>query len=488
MQTFLRHFVKYFIWLPFLLGVGGFVKAGLPLTNAMYASFCLYFASVYSTKLNTLIEIARWTAPVALCTGLLYSFSALWHDARKWFLGLLYDGVIIYSDTADTLAPTMAKVLPHAIAEIYSSAKPGRFDHYITNQIIMFSDDEMSLTYYRAHMKDLDTKNTVIYLHQLDSNVIASNKARCYNLTESCARTFWTSNPLSDIPSFQTVHKAEIVIIGSSELAEKMLCSALTLNVVYPDQQVTYRFFDANEVTRATIGGTSTMNGDRVVWEPLHWYEALDTLHTADRIILADQHNSEQRETILYAAPRVPVFFFSLSPHDIAGFYNSNMLHNFGPRADVISTEWVLGDASYKGARELHSISIGVNPDSREAETEWRALNGFYQGSYLSIAYWMQMVYRVRTAMNDTPELTDEECTLLEHIRWCRFYQLAHWVSGTPENGALRDPVRRIHRSLVPYEELNEFDRRRLFHRVDFLRRSSDGARILHEKKEETPL
>ena len=44
----------------------------------------------------------------------------------------------------------------------------------------------------------------------------------------------------------------------------------------------------------------------------------------------------------------------------------------------------------------------------------------------------------------------------LEHIRWCRYHYLNNWQYGIPENGKSKDPVRRLHRDLVPYGQLTE--------------------------------
>ena len=42
----------------------------------------------------------------------------------------------------------------------------------------------------------------------------------------------------------------------------------------------------------------------------------------------------------------------------------------------------------------------------------------------------------------------------LEHIRWCRYHQFHNWRMGIPENGARKDAALRIHKDLIPYDEL----------------------------------
>lgn len=49
-----------------------------------------------------------------------------------------------------------------------------------------------------------------------------------------------------------------------------------------------------------------------------------------------------------------------------------------------------------------------------------------------------------------------EQLAELEHIRWCRYHYLSNWRLGTPENGRRKDPERRLHTDLIPYQELDE--------------------------------
>ena len=57
----------------------------------------------------------------------------------------------------------------------------------------------------------------------------------------------------------------------------------------------------------------------------------------------------------------------------------------------------------------------------------------------------------------------------LEHIRWCRYHYLNNWQQGMPKNGKHKDKKRRIHKDLVPYEELSEADREKDREKVSLL-------------------
>ena len=47
----------------------------------------------------------------------------------------------------------------------------------------------------------------------------------------------------------------------------------------------------------------------------------------------------------------------------------------------------------------------------------------------------------------------------MEHIRWCRYLLLNYYRYGVPENGENRDDVKRIHKDLVKYSDLEQSER-----------------------------
>ena len=49
----------------------------------------------------------------------------------------------------------------------------------------------------------------------------------------------------------------------------------------------------------------------------------------------------------------------------------------------------------------------------------------------------------------------------LEHERWCRYHYLNNWRCGVPENGANKDPVRRLHVDLRPFSALKDAEKKK---------------------------
>ena len=67
----------FLLGFPLLLGAVGFLLAGRRPMDALFASVCLYGLGIPDSAPNLLVELARWTAPVATAGGVLLIFSSL---------------------------------------------------------------------------------------------------------------------------------------------------------------------------------------------------------------------------------------------------------------------------------------------------------------------------------------------------------------------------------------------------------------------------
>ena len=89
---------KIFV-IPFIMGAIGYVLAGEKFMNSLYASMALYFVNPVSDEYNILIEIARWTAPLATATTILRMFRDAWDVIQcRFCLWGQGDKVAVYSD------------------------------------------------------------------------------------------------------------------------------------------------------------------------------------------------------------------------------------------------------------------------------------------------------------------------------------------------------------------------------------------------------
>ena len=107
----------------------------------------------------------------------------------------------------------------------------------------------------------------------------------------------------------------------------------------------------------------------------------------------------------------------------------------------------------------------GTAETAENMEKEWGRLDPFTRYSNVSSADYHEIRLKLLEAQGLpcwAEELGPEDMELLaelEHIRWCRYHYLNNWRFGRPENGKAKDPVRRLHTLLIPYDELSEAEK-----------------------------
>ena len=94
----------------------------------------------------------------------------------------------------------------------------------------------------------------------------------------------------------------------------------------------------------------------------------------------------------------------------------------------------------------------------------------------------LQMLDAWGCAEEALPPDTLERLAELQQIRWCRYHYLHNWKHGVPTNGRRKDPVRREHVDLCPYEELEESEKEKDRRNVLTLLELDDGGREGEER------
>lgn len=94
------------------------------------------------------------------------------------------------------------------------------------------------------------------------------------------------------------------------------------------------------------------------------------------------------------------------------------------------------------------------NGEYSDEESEWKKLDGFLKWSNISSSDFKFVLNELGKLGKDIEELSE-----LEHIRWCRFHYLNYWTYGIPENGKNSDRIKKIHKYLCNYSNINETDK-----------------------------
>ena len=198
------------------------------------------------------------------------------------------------------------------------------------------------------------------------------------------------------------------------------------------------------------------MNKDRIIIHEKSWEEEIDILSEMNRVIYTISDKSiELIQKILYVNPDAEIHCYSENPACLSQLYVSNKVQAFGDMSDILTEDNIKKEKLYRQGKLFNydyylRYQGGTTPDNfeKEAENEWKKLNGFYKSSNVARAdhYWIE-----KKLVSDG-EITEnsEEAFRIEHIRWSRFYFANHWTYAPN-----RDNAARKHNLLVPYEELD---------------------------------
>ena len=86
MYTHLKKVLKWLLFLtPLCLGTAGFYgQEGMSFLDALFQGVCMYTLNFQDTPPNLLVELARWTAPLATAGGVLMAVDRFRERLRRW--------------------------------------------------------------------------------------------------------------------------------------------------------------------------------------------------------------------------------------------------------------------------------------------------------------------------------------------------------------------------------------------------------------------
>jgi hypothetical protein len=463
-----RTAVSALFLLPFVLGLIGYLYAGVPLKDAAYCAFVLYAVNPVSDKMNILIYIARWAAPAALASGFLLAARTAWQRVRSYFILLHHDAVQLCGDSPRL--SVLRDALPHAVLA------PAGVCLSRGGCIIDFCEEKESLAFLQKHEKELRGRSVLLCSDSVDMFRNDSEAFRIFNPTELIARDYWFAFPLPVVPG--QAPELTVALIGFDRLGEKLLINAILNNVFHRDQRIAYHVFGDAALFRGVHSDLSLLTGDTVTYHDDPWTEHIPLLQSAQRIVFT-------RPPALDALLELQEVCLSRVQIDCRGLAEEAMqllkrgqVRSFGRETDVLTEENVRAERLYDAAKRLnyqYACLYGSADGSwtRDAiEEEWNKLDSFTRHSNIASAEYHRMCSML---FPDRLAEPDDELAELEHIRWCRFHYLYHWRTGAGADGK-KDPAARLHPCLVPYDRLSRQDQQK----------DMDSIRILNQVMERT--
>ena len=281
---------------------------------------------------------------------------------------------------------------------------------------------------------------------------------------EIAARIYWRQAGLYQ-QARQKKYRLKIAILGFGRLEQELLLWGLQNHIFSPDQRLEYHIFGDSSKFLAIYHELGQLE-DPIIFHGNPWYEELDLLKEADRILIQD--GRELRE-LLFALPEKTIDVLA-GRNGMASLLGArDRLRIFFWEQEAGRPEYIFKGALLKRAKELNlqyaHIYDQVENTKENREALWRGLDAFTRYSNISSADYHEVRlamledWRKEQGKNDPDTEYLEYLAKLEHIRWSRYHYLNNWRQGVPKDGRHKDVRQRIHKDLMPYEALSQGDR-----------------------------
>lgn len=448
---------KILLILPLLIGVYGFfVLAGESFLDSVFWCVSMYVMNYLDPPSNFLVEIARWTAPLATVVGVVLAVDSIrrWMTARWRYLR--GDSVAVYG-------PEQEKEV--ILSQLGGRGIDGRGTLVRANRYILLGPEQENFAFYQSHRDALSDSLVYIKCTSLPAQSVSIPNLRLFCPEEIAAGLFWRQRDLYSVwkASPGTV---KIVLLGFGKLGEEMVCQGLQNNIFAPDQRLEYHIFGdctAFLATHTSLGEIA----DPIILHTEPWYENTELLEQAELVVVLEQkEQAGLLQSLLGVTLRREIDVFSTEEPALELLAQKERLRLFPWRGAAMELPLPLEDRMYTRAKRINlrysHLYRGTEETAENMEAEWNKLDAFTRYSNVSAADYHEtrlMMLKLQGLPDRAEELsagTMELLAELEHIRWCRYHYLNNWRRGQPENGKVKDPARRIHALLYPYAELPE--------------------------------
>ena len=443
---------------PAIIGTIGFlISRACTLQDALFRCITMYVLNYGETPPNIMVEIARWLAPVATASGILFAISAVKENIRNLFRYLRGGSIAVYGPAAER-EPYLRELGRTGIRGEEKFVKAERY--------ILLDNEESNIAFYTKNQEKLKKRMVYFKSEMLPSQNSFSAFLIPFSREEVAARLFWKEHCIYHLArdSAFTMH---IVFLGFGLLGDELLYWGLQENIFSPAQTIQYHVFGDCDSFLATHPYLNQIS-DSIRYHPELWNHSVDVLQTASLIIVLEQQNQLKiLRDLKRILPGASVIVFcerdDLSVFEREFFGCETFL--WKEKTSVVQN--VLNDEINRLAKSINlryqHIYTGIEETTKNLESEWQKLDAFTRMSNISAADYHEirtiMLKDIAPKSNEIDAQTLELLSELEHIRWCRYHYLNNWKYGNPDNGKAKDPVRQIHKDLRPYAELSEAEK-----------------------------
>lgn len=455
----IKNFLKIIIFfIPYILGVIGYsMTEGMSFNDALFYPLGLYTLNTIEPAENIFVEIARWTAPVMTASGLIMIVAAFERRFHNFLTYLRGGSIAVYGNREDTA------VLLENLGKRGISVEKGERFPKAERYILMGTEDENFL-FYQENAGKLAGKQVYLRCDSMNGRMTGENLNLFFE-EETAARIFWKKQELYR-EAVRKNFRLSIVFLRFGVLEEQLLLWGLQNNIFHPEQQICYHIFGDAGKFRAVYHELSQIE-DPIIFHGEPWYESMELLYGADRIIVSD--TAEDLSDILFAIPEKVIDVLTDDYEEMLHYEAKERLRLFFWKTEAEKIPNILEDEMLRMAKSINlryaHLYGGAAETEENLEAEWGKLNMFTKYSNISSADYHKVrllmidEWKKRTGLHEIDGAFMRELAELEHIRWNRYHYLNNWKYGIPENGKNKDAVKRIHRDLVPFSELTEAEK-----------------------------
>ncbi len=465
-RGFGRKWLIVFIVVVLFMGTLGFYRSGEDLVDSFFLAMVLFTLNYADHPANLLINISRYLAAATTVSAAIMIIHEIFLHMADDMRARKKGSTLVLGGEEDTL-PLLEELGPLGISY------KGKFVN--AHRFILFGSQEENLSFYSHYEKKLKDKEVYLKCDALPGLLPGEGGLRFFCSEELAAQDFWQKCPL--LPeAFAKAGKPEeirmdIVLIGFGKLGEEVLHYATQANLFSPSQQIRYHVFGESGKFAQTHIHLEEL-GIRVYEDS--WYDHLDLMAQADRILVLEQKDQAELINALFAvSPDYRLYVFSsiemepsfllqhrcgtISP-DRLTLYSWKMSAN--TLANIFAAELLTKAKRANFEYELHADpSLQDTPENMEAC--WKKLNTFTRYSNLDLVYFNQGIRSLRSYYKGvSDEAFVRILAELQHIRWCNYHYFNNWsYAKTPDPDQpekKKNAAKRLHADLISFDMLEE--------------------------------
>lgn len=455
-----------------LFSMAGYLMAGYPFFEALYASAALFFVNPVDETNNFPIMVGKFLSLVFAAGVILNVVSYAFRLAGHYRINRYPDSTAVYTD--NPWGEALARGMKHGY--IGAMAEHGGLES-AKHHIFMYSDDAENLKLYTRHRQALQAAGAHAYimLSRTDAFLLSGETDTRYegphffNVYDMLAREYWREHSLYDAVAAAGERAIRVAVTDFGDLGQAICKYAVLNNVYRQDQAIEYHVWGAQSWQAAFLEGIDMMCGDRIVAHAGDCMDDIPLLASMDRVILAGSDNTALLQQLLYAATDAQLHCYAPGRTDLDALYAhaAGELVGFGDIDRILTEQSVKRELVYRNAKLLNydyvlrersktepRLKTELPEDfEQEMEDAWRRLSGFHKGSNIARADHLEIEARLIAEGLDAAVIGD-----IEHIRWCRFHFYNHWTYAP-----VRDNAHRKHHLLVREIEQGEMSKDSVF-------------------------